>query len=437
MNANNRHGLIWLVPLIFLVAIIGLELTGVVSLASGVREWVRGDLGRFVPRPAFADRAELFYAAVAGLGIVMQFSQRKLFKAGIVAVGAILAAIIISWRAEIDGRIFLDAAFPSFVIATVFLLGRVMHAMQVSADREDMQRALAPRLGPTRAATIARRPERLGLPGQTRDVTCLVCRLRGFSHLADANNMDASGVAAFSRKVMTPLRQTILDNGGMIDHVAPGTLTAFFNAPLDDPEHFENACQAALTMIEHIKPINNELEKELHVGGAPIARVQIGIGIESGACVVGNFGTDDCPEYSVAGHAVERAGEIEFLCAKYGPAIIVGEAARAAADARFAFLEVDKLYAGANAEGVPIFALLGNAIVRTSPKFRALQTFHEHIFQTYRARQWDKTRALIEQCRALSSPAPILYDLYLARIAYYESNPPGQDWNGVFVPAQN
>lgn len=436
MNANNRRALIWLLPLIALVAIIGLELVGVVSLASSVREWVRGDLGRFVPRPGFADRAEIIFAAVAGLSIVIQFAKRKLFGAGLVAVTTILAAILISWRAEVDGRIVLDAAFPSLVIATVFLLGRIMYAMQISASREEVKRTLTPRLGSARAATIARRPERLGLAGQTRDVTYLVCRLRGLSHLADANNMDAAGVAAFSRKVMTPLRQSILDSGGMIDHVAPGTLTAFFNAPIDDSGHVENACQSALTMIEHIKPINNELEKELHVGGAPIARVDIGIGIETGPCVVGNFGTDDCPEYSVSGHAVERAGEIELLCAKYGPTIIVGEAARSAAEARFAFLEVDRLYAGAKPEVVLVFALLGNAIVRTSPKFRALQTFHAHIFRTYRARQWDKTRALIEQCRALSSTAPILYDLYLARIEYYESNPPGQDWNGVFVPAQ-
>ncbi len=222
----------------------------------------------------------------------------------------------------------------------------------------------------------------------------------------------------------------------MIDHVVPGRLTAFFNAPLEDSDHAANACECALGMIEQLENINGALEKALHVGGTPIAPVQIEIGIECGPCLVGNFGTEDWPEYSIVGRTAEFAEEIGSLCAKYGPAIIVGDEVRAAAEERFAFLEVDLLPVGPNGEAVPIFALLGSALARTSPKFRALQTFHEHIFRTYRARQWEKTRALIEQCHALSSPSPILYDLYLDRITYFESHPPAEDWNGVFVPAQ-
>jgi adenylate cyclase len=84
------------------------------------------------------------------------------------------------------------------------------------------------------------------------------------------------------------------------------------------------------------------------------------------------------------------------------------------------------------AEPVKLYALLGNPLVRASPKFRALQTFHDHIFQAYRAQQWAKTRALIEQCRTLSGASQQLYDLYLNRIAYFEANPPEPDWDGTF-----
>jgi adenylate cyclase len=72
--------------------------------------------------------------------------------------------------------------------------------------------------------------------------------------------------------------------------------------------------------------------------------------------------------------------------------------------------------------------------MRASPKFRALTTFHNHIFQSFRTQQWPKTRELIAQCRRLSGASQKLYDLQLDRIARYEATPPGADWDGAFRP---
>ena len=68
--------------------------------------------------------------------------------------------------------------------------------------------------------------------------------------------------------------------------------------------------------------------------------------------------------------------------------------------------------------------------------FHPLTVFadHDHIFQALRAQQWDKARDLIEQCRKLSGASQKLYDLHLARIDYFEDNPPGADWDGAFRP---
>jgi adenylate cyclase len=83
---------------------------------------------------------------------------------------------------------------------------------------------------------------------------------------------------------------------------------------------------------------------------------------------------------------------------------------------------------------VKLYAMLGNPVMRASPKFRALATFHDHIFQSMRDREWIKARALIAQCRMLSGASQKLYDMHLNRIAYFEDNPPGPDWDGAFRP---
>jgi adenylate cyclase len=78
--------------------------------------------------------------------------------------------------------------------------------------------------------------------------------------------------------------------------------------------------------------------------------------------------------------------------------------------------------------------MLGNPVMRASPKFRALTVFHDHIFQALRKQQWHKARELIAQCRRLSGASQKLYDLHLARIAYFEKHPPGENWDGAFRP---
>ena len=128
------------------------------------------------------------------------------------------------------------------------------------------------------------------------------------------------------------------------------------------------------------------------------------------------------------------AERIRTQSGQYGPAIIVSDDTRKAAERGFAFLEVDFIACGPRDEPVKLYAMLGNPLVRASPKFRALATFHEHIFQSLRTQQWDKTRELIDQCRKLSGASQKLYDLHLARIGYFEEHPPGADWDGAFRP---
>ena len=81
-----------------------------------------------------------------------------------------------------------------------------------------------------------------------------------------------------------------------------------------------------------------------------------------------------------------------------------------------------------------LYALMGNSTVLVSPKFRALTVFHDHLFQAIRKQNWRLARDLISQCRRLSGANQAFYDLHLARITYYERNPPGIDWDGAFRP---
>jgi adenylate cyclase len=124
---------------------------------------------------------------------------------------------------------------------------------------------------------------------------------------------------------------------------------------------------------------------------------------------------------------------LQALSHLYGPALIVSEETRRQAERGFAFLEIDTIAAGP-APPVTLYALMGGPATRASPKFRALTVFHGHIFQAIRKKNWAMARELIAQCRRLSGVSQKLYDLHLARIAYYEKHPPGPEWDGAFRP---
>jgi len=263
-------------------------------------------------------------------------------------------------------------------------------------------------------------------------MTYLACRIRGFDDIMDSLGGDPAGLTKLTRCVLTPLTQAVLDRNGTIDQMTPDGFTAFFNAPIDDSEHASHACECALAMMQALEKANRCLEHASFDGA--VGPVGIGIGISTGPGIVGDFGTDRQPHFTVAGRASLQATELERLSRDYATSILVAESTRAMAESDFAFLEIDLVPEKAGHQQ-PLYALVGTPVSRANPKFLALKAFHERIFQAYRAEEWDKARGLIEQCRSLSGANPVLYDFYLKRIGHLETHPSHADWGGRFQPS--
>jgi adenylate cyclase len=310
----------------------------------------------------------------------------------------------------------------------------VKRLVAFSRERTKRKRSLERHLSPKTLRSLARRPEMYNLPAELRMMSFLVCRIRGFADLAEIFAGDPETLARIVRVAMTPVAQAVFERGGTVDRLSPGELTAFFNAPLDDPEHAIHACSAAIAMMDALEKVNRLLEHGKRSDGGSLPPVDLGIGVFTGEAMVGDFGTENMPAYTATGRAARLAGEIERISSVYGTAILAGGSTRVMAEKNFAFLEVDHVTLDAG-EPVQLYALLGTPLSRSNPRFMALKAFHDRIFQCYRAREWAKARALIAQARTLSGANPMLYDLYLKRIEQLERHPPGGDWSGVFAQA--
>ncbi|MCK9398238.1 MAG: adenylate/guanylate cyclase domain-containing protein, partial [Methylobacter sp.] len=77
----------------------------------------------------------------------------------------------------------------------------------------------------------------------------------------------------------------ILDEGGTLDKYQGDGIVAFWNAPLDQPDHAASACRAALRCQQRLK------ERAGDFKATAGCELKARIGLHTGEVVVGNMGS--------------------------------------------------------------------------------------------------------------------------------------------------
>lgn len=313
--------------------------------------------------------------------------------------------------------------------------GGVLLFRYAFADRQRrlVQSAFRHYLAPDLVNELAAHPERLQLGGETRMLTIMFSDIRGFTSISETFKSNPQGLSRLiNRGFLSPMTRLIMARRGTIDKYMGDCVMAFWNAPVDDADHADHACASALAMLAELDRINRELEAEARAEGRVFHPIHIGIGLNTGECVVGNMGSDERFAYTAMGDAVNLASRLEGQSKTYGLSIVVGEATRAAAP-EWAALELDLIAVKGKEEAVRIYTLLGDPTHARTADFTALAEHHAAMLVHYRAQDWPGARAALELCRGRDTRLDELYDLYEERLAYFADNPPARDWDGVFV----
>ena len=125
------------------------------------------------------------------------------------------------------------------------------------------------------------------------------------------------------------------------------------------------------------------------------------------------------------------SSRIESLSKHYGIPIIISESTRKLVP-DFAALELDAVAVVGKTEAVKIYGVLGPPSEARSDAFRRLAEMHDRILAAYRSQQWDELRRLLEECAPLDRRLVKLHRRYRRRMAQFEKEPPGADWDGVY-----
>jgi adenylate cyclase len=355
----------------------------------------------------------------------------------LVAVGALFATLLIgtSWYFYTQHRLLIDFTYPLLSTTSIYLTLIFSSFVREQRQRKQIRTAFAQYMSPTLVEQLAQSPEKLVLGGEEREMTIMFSDVRGFTTISESYKNDPQGLTALMNRFLTPLTNAILERKGYIDKYMGDAIMAFWNAPLDDSEHQLNACEAAVDMLERIDVLNKQREFEAKEGGHVYIPLNVGVGLNTGTCVVGNMGSDLRFDYSVLGDSVNLASRLEGQSKEYGFPIIVGSRTALAAREKFAILELDFIMVKGKKEPEVIYAIAGRADTAHSARFQRLRNLTIEMLACYRNRDWEGALAAIERGRRTDEARSLelLYNLYEARIRSYQENPPPEDWNGAFA----
>src|SRR6185295_15283742 len=190
---------------------------------------------------------------------------------------------------------------------------------------------------------------------------------------------------AFINSFLSPLTDIIIENGGTIDKYMGDAIMAFWNAPIDDPDHAKHGCAAALQMIDRLKSMNERWRAEAAAAGRPFNDVAIGVGLNSGECCVGNLGSDRRFDYSAIGDTVNVSSRLESLTKALKVTMLVGEETAALAPG-LAFYEVDLVRLKGRSAPSRIFTLLPD--LAGSDAWQPLTEKNVAFLAAYRGARW-------------------------------------------------
>ncbi|OLP52891.1 adenylate cyclase [Rhizobium rhizosphaerae] len=301
-------------------------------------------------------------AALLGGLAVLRSTGRRTAAAALLAPALMVAG---SFAILHVSSLFVPPGAPVVAFLLVVLAQSAFDYAAEQRMRRDITRAFSSYLSPDVVRQVAEDPSQLQLGGQRRTLSILFCDVRGFTTISETLKDNPEELTRLINRLLTPLSDIVLESGGTIDKYIGDCVMAFWNAPLDVPDHASRAVKAALAMLASMDGLNAALEEEARAAGRPYFPLRIGVGINTGDCVVGNMGSSRRFDYSVLGDAVNLASRLEGESKNYGVPLLLGPETARQAGGEVPLVELDSITVKGRNTRSPIFTAAPDASAET------------------------------------------------------------------------
>jgi adenylate cyclase len=274
--------------------------------------------------------------------------------AALVSLGIVGLQVYGGYWLWTSSYVLFDTFFSSVASLIVFGHASFNKYYKTYQLKEQIKKQFQKYLSPDMVDQLAEDPSKLKLGGERKEMTFMFMDICGFTPISEhyKNNDDPEGLVELVNKFLDMQTKIILNNKGTIDKYMGDCIMAFWNAPLDCSDHAELAVKSSIEILEATKELNEELSP------LNLPPINVGIGISTGTCIVGNMGSELRFDYSVIGDAVNLGARLEGQTRNYdGVDVLLSEDTYRQCTSR-AFSEVDRILVKGKTEKVRIFTPL-------------------------------------------------------------------------------
>tara|TARA_Y100000114_G_C11750054_1_gene323772 strand:- start:12 stop:1865 length:1854 start_codon:yes stop_codon:yes gene_type:complete len=279
-------------------------------IAVSIETIINGDN---IQRTDLADAYELIYLIVCGLLLIIasRFLHYYFVAGAILLLGA--GTVYGATFAYQNYLLLFDFSWPIVTTTLVGLHSVFNRFVREFRLKQQIRKQFETYLDPRQVAILQKHPEKLKLGGERREMSFLFMDIVGFTPISEyyKNNNDPEGLVAVINDYLNRMTKIVLANGGTVDKYMGDCIMAFWNAPLDCKDHAEMAVKTAIECADETEKLKQVFKQK----GLP--DINIGSGVNTGTCIVGNMGSDTRFDYSVVGDAVNLAARLEAQTRNY------------------------------------------------------------------------------------------------------------------------
>ncbi|MDO5562167.1 MAG: adenylate/guanylate cyclase domain-containing protein [Synergistaceae bacterium] len=374
--------------------------------------------GRFLTVPQWLPGAEFLITLAVGIFAMLLFGLAP----PVIYVSLSIAAAFAVWQGTLwqftNKGMFFSPTYPFLALALngFFITG--MRFWLEDKSKRVLKKAFSNYVSPEVVSQIMAKGSAASLQGEQRDITIIFTDIRGFTSLTE--KLQPTQVVELLGRYFTPMTAIVRESGGTLDKFVGDAMMAFWNAPIDVPEHPRRAVQALLDMHTKLDELNVSLEADMGV------RLAMGGGIHTGQAHVGNMGTEDLMDYTAIGDTVNTASRVEGMCSKYGSGAVVSGETRALCADDFAWQRIDTVRVKGRTQGVELWQPM--TFDEAAARKDELELWAE-AFAHYEKGEFSEARKICAQLAEKFDKIK-LYKIFEERCAELMENAP-ENWDGI------
>ncbi len=377
----------------------------------------------FITRPKWSMIYDLLAIIVLGALTGIALPRMSALKGLFLASGLFILHIIIARWLFVSLKVWLNIVYPLMVLAITYTALTVYHYVTEERERKKIKGAFRHYVSPLVIDEMLKEPGRLKLGGEEKVLTVLFSDLAGFTGYSEryAPHEMINILSEYFEK----MTEEIFAHHGTLKEYVGDELMAIFGAPLEQADHAQRACAAALAMRDRLHALRLDWAKV----GRPALKARTGV--NSGPMLVGNLGSRYRFAYGALGDQVNLGSRLEGLNKMYGTEILLGENTADLLEGSFQLREVDLVRVKGRKQPLRVYELLGNSEASLPKEKEQSLSYFAAGLEAYRQQIWQEALGLFKQSLTLlpeDGPSRIMAE----RCRIYQETPPPGEWDGVF-----